>query len=116
MHRLVVKVQNSHSFLQLCTDVNTVASRYLDPDYLDPITLSNQCLSPVYFPNIFIVFQLRMSQTSFKSTLQLSRLSFFSPYIFHSFYYCVSRTGIHDGKKKNRKRNAVPGLLIKDYY
>ena len=67
--------------------------------------VSNRCLSPVYYSYISIVFQLRMSRTSFKSTLRLSRPSFsVRRYIFHLFYYRVSRTGIHDGKRKSEKK------------
>ena len=55
--------------------------------------MSNWFLSPDYFPYVFIVFQLRVCRTTFMSTLRLSRPSFSVPeYIFHSFYYRVSRT------------------------
>ena len=74
--------------------------------------MSNLCLSPVYFPYMFIVIQLCISRTSFKSTFRLSRPSFsVCRYIFHLFYYCVSQTGTHDGK-----RNDAASLLIKDYF
>ena len=62
---------------------------------------SNWFLSPDYFPYVFIVFQLRVCQTTFMSTLQLSRPSFSVPeYIFHSFYYRVSRTRTMTKEKK----------------
>ena len=55
--------------------------------------MSNWFLSPDYFPYVYIVFQLRVCRTTFMSTLRLSRPSFSVPeYIFHSFYYRVSRT------------------------
>ena len=52
-----------------------------------------------------------------KSTVRLSRPSFSVPrYIFHCFYYCLSRTWIQDGekKKKKKKMNDAAGLLIKE--
>ena len=67
-------------------DDYTVASRYLDPAYLDPITYVQPMSESAYFPYIFIVFQLSMSRTSFKSTLRLSRHHFQSVDIFFTFF------------------------------
>ena len=72
---------------------NTVDSRYLDPSYLDPIfyveLISKSRLFSLY---IYCISASRMSN-SFMLTLWISRPSFSVPeYIFHSFYYRVSRT------------------------
>ena len=67
--------------------------------------MSNWFLSPDYFPYVFLVFQLRVCRTTFMSTLRLSRTSFSVPeYIFHSFYYRVSRTRTMTKKKKCKMR------------
>ena len=63
--------------------------------------MSNWFLNPDYFPYVFIVFQRRVCRTTFMSTLRLSRPSFSVPeYIFHSFYYRVSRTRTRKKEKK----------------
>ena len=63
--------------------------------------MSNWFLRPDCFPYVFIVFQLRVCRTIFMSTLRLSRPSFSVPeYIFHSFYYRVSRTRTMTKEKK----------------
>ena len=76
--------------------------------------MSNWFLSPDYFPYVFIVFQLRVCRTTFMSTLQLSRPSFSVPeYIFHSFYYRVSRTRTMTKEKKNVRCGAA-GLSVNE--
>ena len=84
---------------------DTVDSRYLDPSYLDPITYVELISKSRYFPYVSIVFQLRVCRTTFMSTLRLSRPSFSVPeYIFHSFYYRVSRTRTMTKEKKCKMR------------
>ena len=84
---------------------DTVDSRYLDPSYLDPITYVELISKSRYFPYVFIVFQLRICRTTFMLTLRLSRPSFLVPeYIFHSFYYRVSRTWTMTKEKKCKMR------------
>ena len=75
--------------------------------------MSNWFLSPDYFPYVFIVFQLRVCRTTFMSTLRLSCPSFSIPeYIFHSFYYRVSRTRTMT-KEKNVRCGAA-GLAVNE--
>ena len=76
--------------------------------------MSNWFLSPDYFPYVFIVFQLRVCRTSFMSTLRLSRPSFSVPeYIFHRFYYRVSRTRTMTKGEKNVRCGAA-GLSVNE--
>ena len=65
--------------------LNTVDSPYLDPTYLNPITYVELILGPIHFPYIFIVFPLRMYQTTFKSTLRYLAHHFQSLDIFSTF-------------------------------
>ena len=64
--------------------------------------MSNWFLSPDYLPYVFIVFQLRLSRTTFMSTLRLSRPSFSVPkYIFLQFLLPRISNSDHDEGKKN---------------
>ena len=73
--------------------------------------MSNWFLSPDYFPYVFIVFQLCVCRTTFMSTLRLSRSSLSVPeYIFHSFYYRVSRT--RTMTKETNVRCGAAGLSV----
>ena len=80
-------------YLAWWNNIYTVDSRYLDPSYLDSITYVELISKSRLFSLCFIVLQLPVCRTTFMSTLRLSRPSFSVPeYIFHSFYYRVSRT------------------------
>ena len=95
-----------HLLLQLTLVISTPLISILS-------LMSNWFLSPDYFPYVFIVFQLRVCRTSFMSTLRLSRPSFSVPeYIFHSFYYRVSRTRTMT-KEKNIRCGAA-GLSVNE--
>ena len=98
-----IHVKNKRK-IQLTLVISTPLISILSP-------MSNRFLSPDYFPYVFIVFQLCVCRTTFMSILRLSHPSFSVPeYIFHSFYYRVSRT--RTMRKEKNVRCGAAGLAV----
>ena len=93
--------------------ITTVDSRYLDPSYLDPITYVELISkSRLFSLCIYCISASRMSNYFYVDISAISSVILVPKYIFHSFYYRLSRTRTMT-KEKNVRCGAA-GLSVNE--